>query len=222
MHARLVIAALFLTAAVCACGSDDDESTAGGPTDQTGEDGGPVVTQSDDGDDGGDTGDTSDEGDNGGTEAPDVDTEPPDVGSTVQGVAVATSSGGDEACKPQSENGLLPDALVQGSPVTVRDADTGEEIGTGQVDSTDFVQLTGQTTELGPPPWTCSFIISATLSSTPENITVQIGDLEPFAATLSDGQFSIEVPSAEVTTEPEGSTGTLPPTDTTFATVPVT
>jgi hypothetical protein len=224
MHARLVIAALFITAGLCACGSDDDSTADESPTDQTDQ-----VDQPDDGDtvddgenaDDGDT-DDGDNGDNGDNGNEGEATEPPSVGSSIQGVAVATSSGGEEACKPQSENGLLPDALVQGSPVTVRDAGTGEEIGTGQIDSTDFVEHTGETTELGPPPWTCSFIISATLSSTPENITVQIGDLEPFAATLSDGQFSIEVPSTETPTESEGTTGTLPPTDTTFVTVPVT
>ena len=133
------------------------------------------------------------------------------VGSVIEGTAVATSAGGDEACQAQPD-GLLPEGLVGGAPVTIRDASSGEVIGTGEVTSTEFVQHTDQTSESGAPPWTCTFFITAEVSNTPESITVQVADLDPFPATLdSDGRFTVTVPSGDT----EAPSDTTPPSEST-------
>ena len=137
----------------------------------------------------------------------------PEVGRDIEGTAVATSAGGEEACKPQPE-GLLPNGLVEGAPVTIRDASSDEVIGTGEVTSTDFVQH--QQTEGQLPPWTCTFIITATVSSTPDSFTVQVADLTPLPATVDpNGRFTVTVPSA---TEPTPDT-TAPPEPSSSTTV---
>ena len=76
---------------------------------------------------------------------PHADESRPAAGYTVQGTANAASSGGEEACQAQP-NGLLPAGLVEGAPVTIRDASSGEVIGTGTVSSTTFVQLADEST----------------------------------------------------------------------------
>ena len=131
--------------------------------------------------------------------------------AVARGTAVAASSGGEEARQAQP-NGLLPAGLVEGAPVTIRDASSGEVIGTGTVSSTTFVQLTDETTPAGPPPWTCTFDITATVSSTPESITVQVGELAPLGPTSlgGSGGFSVSVPSSGT-----GGTELQPAVDTT-------
>jgi hypothetical protein len=141
---------------------------------------------------------------------PRADESRPAAGYTVQGTANAASSGGEEACQAQP-NGGLPAGLVEGASVTIRDASSGEVIGTGTVSSTTFVQLTETTVD--PPPWTCTFNITATLSSTPESITVQVGELAPLGPTSlgGSGGFSVSVPDGT------GGTELQPAVDTTAA-----
>jgi hypothetical protein len=185
MLPRHAIAAAVLTLAVLsACGSSDDDGVAAPETSEAGVDA---------------TGQTE----------PGEQTGPAEVGSVIEGIAVATSAGGDEACQAQPE-GLLPEGLVEGAPVTIRDASSGEVIGTGEVTGTEFVQHTDQTSESGAPPWTCTFFISATVSGTPESITVQVADLDPFPATLdSEGRFTVTVPSGNT----EVPSDTTPPSE---------
>jgi hypothetical protein len=190
MPRRHATAAAVLTLAVfCACGSSDDDGGAALDTTETGADATGSAEQTDPGELDGQTDEVT----------------VPEVGSVIEGTAVATSAGGDEACQALPD-GLLPEGLVEGAPVTIRDGSSGEVIGTGKVASTEFIQHTDQTSESGAPPWTCTFFISATVSSTPESITVQVADLDPFPATLDpDGRFTVTVPSGDTEAPSDGT-----------------
>ena len=75
----------------------------------------------------------------------------------------------------------LPD---KGASVTIRDALSDAVIGTGEVTLREADQ---------PTPggrWECTYTITATVSSTPDTITVQIDGLPPIRATLSNGGYT--------------------------------
>lgn len=212
---RLLAAAVLALAAGSACGSSDDagpgldasqaETEPTDPTDQT------DVTEQTTAAQQTTTTTTTTGGGNGEAE----NGTPGEVGAVIEGVAVATSAGGDEACQARPE-GLLPPGVVEGAPVTIRDASSEEVIGTGEVTSTEFVQLTGQTTEGGLPPWICTFFIAATVSSTPGSITVQVADLTPVRASFDPSRgFSIDVPSEGTEPQPDTTSSSEPSSSTT-------
>jgi hypothetical protein len=95
----------------------------------------------------------------------------------------------------QSPDGPLPAGLHEGATVTIRDASSGEVIGNGTVTGSEFVTIDDSDGD-GAPEWRCSFPISGTLSSTPDSITVQVGDLAPWGPVSLDdnGGFTVPVP----------------------------
>ena len=82
---------------------------------------------------------------------------------------------------PGAECGSLPDS---GASVTIRDALSDAVIGTGEVISMVPRQPTPDSA------WECIYSITATVSSTPDTITVHIDGLPPIRATLSNGGYT--------------------------------
>jgi hypothetical protein len=113
----------------------------------------------------------------------------------LQGRAEARGGGADANSSCQQPNGRLPADLHEGATVTIRDASSGEVIGTGTVKEPEFVTLDDADGD-GAPEWRCTFPITGTLSSTPDSITVQVGELPPWGPVSLDdsGGFTVPVP----------------------------
>jgi hypothetical protein len=121
----------------------------------------------------------------------------PTVTSTINGTAVAGNSGGvgpdqtdsfseavrneDGTCSGWDGPGdgeTWTSGLEVGAPVRILDGTTNQEIGTGSVVSSSFIDVDPADRE----QWTCNFTFSATVTGTPEVFQVAIANLEPWVA----------------------------------------
>jgi hypothetical protein len=169
--------------------------------------------------------------------------QPPEVGSVIQGIAVAGNAGGtgssdggpgetepysqtirfdDGSCRgwtPKDTSVPSTEGLEAGASVTIRN-DTGEEIGSGRVESsTSFpVDENGNRIdeESGTATWRCEFLFSATIavSELPPFVAIQVAGLEPWPAAFDPdrNQFVAIVPGAvEAPTGGTGPATTAPP-----------
>ena len=121
----------------------------------------------------------------------------PVVTSTINGTAVAGNSGGvgpdqtdsfseavrneDGTCSGWDGPGggqTWTSGLAVGAPVRILDGTTNQEIGTGSVVSSNFVDVDPGDRE----QWTCNFAFSATVTGAPEVFQVAIANLEPWVA----------------------------------------
>jgi hypothetical protein len=140
----------------------------------------------------------------GGTTAPtttaSATTAPPDtlpvVTSTINGTAVAGNSGGvgpdqtdsfseavrndDGTCSGWGGpgGGAWTDGLEVGAPVKILDRETDQEIGTGSVVSSSFIDVDPS----GREQWMCNFAFTATVTGEPAEFKVAVADLEPWVA----------------------------------------
>ncbi len=175
---------------------------------------------------------------------------------TVTGSAIAGALGGVEAAGPPftqtdpfSEAVRLSDGtcvgwadskggstsgLAVGAPVAILDPVVNQEIGTGTVVASRWVDMAN-----GGEQWNCLFDFTATVSGVPAEFRVRIGSLEPwlarpdpsvpgsFVASVSTGVSIGQIPSCPPvppeptpTTTTPGATTTTAATTTTSSTVP--
>jgi hypothetical protein len=164
---------------------------------------------------------------------------------TVTGSAIAGALGGVEAAGPPfaqtdpfSEAVRLSDGtcvgwaeskggstagLAVGAPVTILDAVVNQEIGSGEVSASRWVDMAD-----GGEQWNCVFDFTATVTGTPAEFRVRIANLEPwlarpdpsapgtFVASVSTGVSIGQIPSCPpVPPEPTPTTTTAGATTTT-------
>jgi hypothetical protein len=175
---------------------------------------------------------------------------------TVTGSAIAGALGGVEAAGPPfaqtdpfSEAVRLSDGtcvgwaeskggstagLAVGAPVTILDAVANQEIGSGTVSASRWVDMAD-----GGEQWNCLFDFTATVTGTPAEFRVRIASLEPwlarpdpsapgtFVASVSTGVSIGQIPSCPPvpaeptpTTTTPGATTTTAPATTTTTTIP--